>query len=74
MSEVRCETCRFWVGSGSEGYTSEYGVDGVCRQAAPVAEIHVGSYVAPLKWPKTGSLQWCGQWRPGSRDDIAKEQ
>ncbi len=64
---VRCELCRFWTKNEEDRY-------GRCRVSGPAAILDVdGNADMCVNWPDTYSDDWCGQWKPGAREDIGKD-
>ena len=59
MARRECQKCENWIRSG------EGSKQGECRKNAPFPLI-VTLAEAPnaLRWPVTGDIEWCGDFKP----------
>ena len=59
MNDGRCcETCRYWMESGSYEKTEGFLQIGWCHRHAPKPKI-VGY---ETQWPSTKDIDFCGEW------------
>lgn len=58
MSEIKCETCRFWDNSVQARSAAEPDLTGACRKRAPSA---VDDRTGMAMFPITTDEDWCAE-------------
>lgn len=56
--ERMCGECIYWSPHG-ESHTGIWGEYGECRISPPIPSKGSGAYAI---WPRTGEIEWCGQY------------
>ena len=63
---LTCINCKWWCKTNPPGANT-----GECRRYPPqiVEEKHTGGMIIHSKWPRTGAMNFCGEWKESENQD-----